>query len=355
MFRAAVVMSLLAMVASASGQAEIQLRVVGAAEFDLASGAQTAPPLVGSGSVDPGLVGPFSAEFYVQALIVNAPEATGFVTIGGELRDDITGIFEPAPLTNTEALNNQVPGLDFQSRTGLFPSYRATVGNDNSSPANGMFDTVIDAYTFLPLNIEEAGNGECLDGEWCNLYRFRWTTPDLTDRTIQIEATSEFGGYQTLNDGLEQPVPVSAEPFMLTLTSDRPGPFNIIEPLPGTYVTTTAPTIRWTASPNTDSYVLTIDNAADFSSPEFLRAGITETELTLPSEPRSLPTGVLFIRIEAVGTAGSVSITSDFAAVVAGTCPAEITGEDPPNVTILDLLQYLDDYFSATIDGTCGP
>ncbi len=142
---------------------------------------------------------------YVQARLVGDDIATGVVTFDGVLTSDGGGVFEAAPLTNTEAVGFAVPGLDVRGRTGLFPSYRATVGLANDDPGNGVqFDG---AWRILPLNIEPAGNGEGLDS-WANVYKFRWSADGPALPEVTIEAGAALGGYQSLL-GLRQPAPVT--------------------------------------------------------------------------------------------------------------------------------------------------
>ncbi len=156
-------------------------------------------------------------DLYIQARIVNDSDlATGITTFDGQLNDDATGVYAPVLLTNTEALGAPVPGDDFQGRTGVFPSYRATIGPNNADAGNGMFNLAGDTWLFLPLNIAPSGNGEGLGGDWSNTYKINWSSADPTARTVQLTASATQAGYQSTG-GLIEPVAVTPDSIDLVI------------------------------------------------------------------------------------------------------------------------------------------
>ncbi len=154
-------------------------------------------------------------DLYVQARIVGDPDATGLTTFDGVMSDSgPNGDFVATLLTNTEAIGAPVPGDDFQGRTGMFPSYRATIGPNNGDLGNGNpFD---DTLLILPLNIDATGNMEGINGDWANVYKVNWSSPDATARTVTLTIDAVFGGYQSTG-GLVEPVPITPSTFELTI------------------------------------------------------------------------------------------------------------------------------------------
>ncbi len=194
----------------AAGQ--IELRIVESDGEGLdANNLSTGPVMVeGAGSVT----------MYVQARIMNDPDATGLVTFDGALVDsDGSGSFAAVLLTNTEAIGSPIPGDDFQGRTGMFPNYRATIGPNNADLGNG--NPIGGEWLFLPLNIVPTGNGQGLNGNWTNTYKVAWTTADATARTVTLTVDALFGGYQSTN-GLVEPVPIVNDTFEITIGSSCP-------------------------------------------------------------------------------------------------------------------------------------
>ncbi len=167
-------------------------------------------------------------ELYLQARIDGDATATGLTTFDGFLTDDLSGAFAPGALTNTEAIGAPVPGIDFQGRAGMFPSYRSTIGPDNSDAGNGFLDGNL--YRILPLNITAVGNGEGLNGNWANIYKLNWTSGDPTERTVTITADANLGGYQAAS-GLREPAPIAADTFELTIGASCPCERNGTEPV----------------------------------------------------------------------------------------------------------------------------
>ncbi len=153
-------------------------------------------------------------DLYVQARIVGDGEATGITTFDGKLQDDGSGTFAPVLLTFFEAFDFD-NGLDDPSgRTGMFPTYRATIGPNNNDSGNGV--VFFDQWAFLPLNITPSGNGEGLSGNWSDVYKFNWSSTDDTPRTVDIDLTAVFGGYQSIT-GLREPAPVIPDSISITI------------------------------------------------------------------------------------------------------------------------------------------
>ncbi len=188
----------------------VNLRIMTAETFDGSTGVGNGDSSAGPIMVSPG-ASSFSQDFYVQALITGDPAATGLTTFDGTITDDTSGTIGKAALTNTEAIGFAVPGPDFQSRTGMFPNYRSTIGTNNEQTGNG--DATGSIWNYLPLDISP-GNGEAIGGTWANIYKFNWSTSDTSGRTVTLTAGGTFGGYQA-SSGLQQPAPLLAGTFMV--------------------------------------------------------------------------------------------------------------------------------------------
>ncbi len=162
-------------------------------------------------------------DLYLQARILNDADAAGLTTFDGFfVDDDNNSAFGPVLLTNTEAIGAPVPGDDFQNRTGMFPSYRGTIGPNNADLGNGQL--IGGQYRILPLSIVGTGNGEGIGGNFANAYKVNWSSTDPTPRDVTITVDAVFGGYQATT-GLQQPVPVSADTFTITIGNPCPCEF----------------------------------------------------------------------------------------------------------------------------------
>ncbi len=202
---------------------ELQVRVVQAPKFS-ASGA-----LIEDMSFDPVTVsgsGPLEVELYVLARIIDVPGALGVSSFSGTLRDSEANEFAPAPLANAETVGLSTPGLD--GRTGMFPSWRATIGGGSSDPGNGAACSAIDcpptgAWTYLPLSINAASLIATCDGSWCPIYKVRWITEDLTPRTVCISA-ADAGETAAVFDsaGDLQFIPLIPDTYKITVVEIPP-------------------------------------------------------------------------------------------------------------------------------------
>src|SRR5690606_19274781 len=115
------------------------------------------------------------------------------------LRDDLSGAFAPALLTNDEATElpaGTIPGNDVDGRTGMLVDYRSLIGGaaGNTSTANGAL--VDGAWAFLPISVAPSGVPDAVNA-FDTAYKFTWSTDDLTPRTVNLTIQAEGGAYQS--------------------------------------------------------------------------------------------------------------------------------------------------------------
>ncbi len=201
-------------VEAGGGDGTVELRIVTAETFD-AAGHGNGDSAAGSLAIVDLDAASFSQAFYVQARVIGDPTATGLVAIEGRLSDDGPLAFGKAPLLATEAAGVPSPGVDPQGRTGLLPLYRDNASS-NSSLQNGAVVASTNEWGFIAYDTAAIGNGAGIGGEWSTVYKFTWSTVDLSERSVVLTIDAESSIYRT-DDGSHA---VAATPGQFELIFD---------------------------------------------------------------------------------------------------------------------------------------
>lgn len=164
---------------------------------------------------------PISLTLYVEARVSGDAAATGMTTFDAMLRDDLSGSFAPALLSNDEAAElpaGTFPGNDADGRAGLLVDYRALVGGGAGNGLVGNGGLVNGAWAFLPISISPSGVPEAVN-QFDTVYKFTWSTDDLTPRTVNLNVQAQGGAYQASPGGLQQVPFVGAFTLPVTIVA----------------------------------------------------------------------------------------------------------------------------------------
>ena len=134
-----------------------------------------------------------------------------------------------------------------------------------------------------------------------------------------------------------------------------PGPFNLLSPANGSNTTDTTPTLDWSDSSDSDSYLLTFDNNSDFSSPIINNLAVFgSSEITL--SPGTATIGNTYywkvVAVNPFGNTASTPVSSSFNVV--DIAPPSCTGDLDGNGTrdTVDLVIFLGAFGSNVPPGT---
>lgn len=170
--------------------------------------------------------------------------------------------------------------------------------------------------------------------------------PSVGLRTVALRVTDSNGRTDT--DFITVDVFSAVPP-------PAPGPFNLLSPANGSNTTDTTPTLDWSDASSVDSYSLTLDDNADFSSPIINGLAVFGSSITL--SPGTVSVGnTYFWRVNAInafGTTASTPVTASFSVITTPPpCPGDINGDGQRNTN--DLTVLLGSFGSNVTPGTSG-
>ncbi len=178
---------------ASGGQGTVELRIVTAETFD-AGGHGNGDSIEGAFAVVDLDASSFARSFYVQARVMGDPAAIGLVAVEARLSDGGSTSFTPSTLVATEAFGVPTPGIDPAGREGLLPPFRDNAPS-NSAPQNGQMIASSNEWAFFPLDTDPTGNGAGIAGEWATIYKFDWSTTDLSERNVLLTIDAPVALY----------------------------------------------------------------------------------------------------------------------------------------------------------------
>jgi len=257
-------------------------------------------------------------------------------THNGQSRWNVGGLFAPAPIASGTEYNNvlmlaaseygvrRVPHSDgYAAVSGGFPVAGAAV-------LLGYFDVTF-SQTSLATVWLEVGSLACQSTDGF---------PSL-DRVKLGNAETGSGTPVNSTPGTRPGLPAAI------FNIPAPGPFTLIAPAAGRYLTTTTPTLTWTAAPSALSYSVQISASPSMSFPIFTRTNLAGLSFTVPAGV--LTQGVYYWTVNAHNTGGPTAGGNgpfDFGVVngSASQCRADFDGSGA--VGVPDIFAFLSQWFA---------